>query len=40
MAKFDEKNIITLIANPKIQILEAKIRGTIDNAKQVFQVSL
>jgi 3-methyladenine DNA glycosylase Tag len=35
MAKFDEKNIVTLIANLKIHIPKAKIRGAIDNAKQV-----
>ncbi len=40
MAKFDEKNITILIVNPKIQIPKAKIRGAIDNVKQVFQVSL
>jgi DNA-3-methyladenine glycosylase I len=40
VAKFDEKKIATLIANPRIRIPEAKIRGAIDNAKRVLQVSL
>jgi 3-methyladenine DNA glycosylase Tag len=35
MAKFDEKKITILIANPRIRIPEAKIRGAIDNAKRV-----
>jgi DNA-3-methyladenine glycosylase I len=33
MAKFDEKKIITLIANPRMQIPKVKIKGAIDNAK-------
>jgi DNA-3-methyladenine glycosylase I len=40
VAKFDEKKIATLIVNPRIRIPEAKIRGAIDNAKRVLQVSL
>jgi DNA-3-methyladenine glycosylase I len=38
VAKFDEKKIATLIANPRIRIPEAKIRGAIDNAKRVLQI--
>jgi DNA-3-methyladenine glycosylase I len=38
VAKFDEKKIATLIANPRIRIPEAKIRGAIDNAKGVLQI--
>jgi 3-methyladenine DNA glycosylase Tag len=40
MAKFDEKNIITLITNLRIQIPKVKIKGTIDNAKRVLQVNI
>jgi DNA-3-methyladenine glycosylase I len=40
VAKFNEKKIATLIANPRIRIPEAKVRGDIDNAKRVLEVSL
>jgi DNA-3-methyladenine glycosylase I len=38
VAKFNEKKIATLIANPRIRIPEAKVRGAIDNAKRVLEI--
>ncbi|CAM6032495.1 unnamed protein product [Sphagnum compactum] len=38
VAKFNEKKITTLIANPRIRIPEAKVRGAIDNAKRVLEI--
>jgi 3-methyladenine DNA glycosylase Tag len=40
VAKFDEKKIANLIANPRILIPEAKVRGAVDNAKRIVEVCL
>ncbi|CAM6037306.1 unnamed protein product [Sphagnum compactum] len=39
VAKFDEKKIANLIANPRILIPEAKVRGAIDNAKRIVEIA-
>ncbi|CAM6079206.1 unnamed protein product [Sphagnum tenellum] len=39
VAKFDEKKIAILIANPRILIPEAKVRGAVDNAKRIVEIA-